>query len=84
MKTEMLICDCSSTEHQMVIRTLENEPELYVHIHLNPIRFWGRVKLGLGYIFGRKCRYGNWEELILTKEHLPQLKNIVNHFEKQI
>ena len=60
----VLICDCSSREHQIIIEH-DNEDNLtYCHIHLVKHGFWRRLKAGLKYIFGYKCRYGQWDEFI--------------------
>ena len=49
----VLICDCSSREHQIIIEH-DNEDNLtYCHIHLVKHGFWRRLKAGLKYIFGR-------------------------------
>ena len=72
----VLICDCSSREHQIIIEH-DNEDNLtYCHIHLVKHGFWRRLKAGLKYIFGYKCRYGQWEEFILKPEHANQLREL--------
>lgn len=81
---EIIICSCSSTEHQMVfLRSdndmVEDENMVYVHIHLVKKRFWYRLKYGLKYIFGYKCRYGAWDELILERKHAGKLSEVVKH-----
>ncbi len=72
----VLICDCSSREHQIIIEH-DNEDNLtYCHIHLVKHGFWRRLKAGLKYIFGYKCRYGQWDEFILKPEHANQLREL--------
>ena len=72
----VLICDCSSREHQIIIEH-DNEDNLtYCHIHLVKNGFWRRLKAGLKYIFGYKCRYGQWDEFILKPEHANQLREL--------
>lgn len=76
MKDEILICDCSSAEHQMVLR-FDDDKELgrmvYVEIHLVPLVWYKRLWLGLKYIFGYKCCYGNFEEMVLSPKHAYQV-----------
>jgi hypothetical protein len=75
-KATVLICECSSREHQIIIEH-DNEDNLtYCHIHLVKHGFWRRLKAGLKYIFGYKCRYGQWEEFILKPEHANQLREL--------
>lgn len=76
MLPAVLICDCSSREHQIIIEH-DNEDNLtYCHIHLVQHGFLRRLKAGLKYIFGYKCRYGQWDEFILKPEHANQLREL--------
>jgi hypothetical protein len=36
--------------------------------------FWRRFVAGMKYIFGYKCRYGQWDEFIFKPEHSEQLR----------
>ena len=72
----VLICDCSSREHQIIIEHNNEDNLTYCHIHLVKHGFWRRFKAGLKYIFGYKCRYGQWEEFILKPEHANQLREL--------
>jgi hypothetical protein len=78
MKPQILICKCSSTEHQIVIRHDEENNQTYLHVHLAPRpSFIERVWHAITYIFGYKCKYGAWDEFELTKEHVEVLNQIV-------
>lgn len=69
LQHEIIICDCMSPEHQIII-VYDNEDELcYLRVHLQKYSFWKRLKYGLLYIFGRQCNYGAFDEIILTKDH---------------
>lgn len=81
-KQKLFICECSSREHQIIIEHEEEDNILYVNIHLTKPSFWRRMKIGLKYIFGYQCKYGAFEEVILSKEHLPDLKELINKLEK--
>jgi hypothetical protein len=79
----ILICDCSSREHQII---LEHEPDdnlIYCHIHLRPRRFWARVWAALKYVGGYKCRYGHFEEFIFKPDHVPALQQLTALLETQ-
>lgn len=78
----VLICDCNSREHQIIIE-YDNEDNLaYCHIHLVKHGFWRRLKAGLKYIFGYKCRYGQWDEFILKPEHAGKLRELSEFLSK--
>lgn len=79
MKDEIIICDCSSVEHQAVLRYDDDEDlgrMVYVEIHLKPLVWYKRLWMGLKYIFGYKCCYGNFEEMILSPKHARQIYNL--------
>lgn len=73
----LLTCDCNSTEHQIVVYPDVEDRMLYLHIHLTSYGFWRRLKAGLKYIFGYKCKFGHWEEFILSEKHSEDISNIL-------
>jgi hypothetical protein len=75
----LLICDCGYTGHQMIIATIQDDDCAYVHIQLNPRPFHKRLWIAIKYLFGYKSPYGVFEEVVLTKRHVPQLTNVINH-----
>ena len=82
MEDKIIICDCSSAEHQMVLR-FDDDKDLgrmvYVEIHLVPLVWYKRLWMGLKYIFGYKCCYGNFEEMILSPKHARQIRNLYEY-----
>ena len=85
MQQETLICQCSSMEHQfsfMWIEDKELEGEVYMEIHLAKLSFWDRLKHGVKYIFGYRCRYGDFDEVTLKKEDVHKLEKIVEFLKK--
>lgn len=80
MKNELFICDCGDVEHQMIILhdPTEKEKEIYIEIHLSDSKtFFQRLWIGIKYIFGKKSKYGNWNEIILNEENMIRLKNVI-------
>lgn len=79
MKDELIICECGSAEHQMVLR-YDDDKDLgrmvYVEIHLVPLVWYKRLWLGIKYILGYKCCYGNFEEIILSPKHARQVYDL--------
>ncbi len=87
---QIIICECTSVEHQIILRTIDYEKdyldkcypspeqqeqlndELYIDIHLNKRSFWYRIKYGMKYILGYKCRFGAFDEIITTKTKLKE------------
>jgi hypothetical protein len=72
----LLLCDCGSSEHQMLFHLDPDNAAIYCHIHLAKRPLLKRVLFGLKYIFGYHCRYGHWDEFIFNPEDAPKLKSI--------
>lgn len=84
IETDLLICACSSSEHQIIIKRADWGDQKWhtVQIHLTSSdSFWNRVKTGIKYIFGYKSKYGDFDEIIIEKEHVPQLRKLITHLE---
>jgi hypothetical protein len=77
---EVVLCDCSSTEHQIIIIKDIDEVigrEAYVQIHLSKLSFFKRLIYAIKYIFGYKCRYGCFEEFIISRDNVDKLEDLV-------
>ena len=71
MENNILICDCLSVEHQIVISRYTddsyNSKMVLAQIHLSSNRgFFSRLKHGIKYIFGYKCKYGDWDKFVFN------------------
>lgn len=76
----LMVCKCSSLEHQVIVRWDNDDNEVYMEVHLaNYDSFWKRLWHGLKYAFGYKCRYGAFDEVILRKEDASNLQKVVDH-----
>jgi len=78
---DVIICECNSTEHQMLFLYSDDDgvPMVFVHTHLTKKPFWQRVKYGIKYIFGYKCQYGAFDEFIINPTDIPKIENVVNY-----
>lgn len=79
MKDELIICECGSAEHQMVLHYDDDKDlgrQVFVEIHLVPLAWYKRLWMGIKYIFGYKCCYGNFEEMILSPKHARQVYDL--------
>ena len=85
-RTELFLCQCSSTEHQLII-DYDDSPDaidfVCVSIHLNIERSaWKRIKQAVKHVFGYKCKYGHFEEIILRREDADRLQKVVDALKK--
>lgn len=81
-KYELFVCECSSMEHQIVFSRFDDQDDhlLYATIHLTPIRsIWKRIWYAIKYIFGYRCKYGQFEEFMFRREDADKLQGLVNY-----
>ena len=83
MAEEILVCACSSVEHQIVISKDEEDKIVYCEIHLAKLPFLKRLWKGIKYIFGYKCVFGNFEEFIFSKDHGDKLIELGNFLKNE-
>jgi len=70
---ELVLCRCHSPEHQLIFRKFTDEPEVYISMFLQEYGFFSRLRMGLRYIFGYKCKYGHFDEVVVDKQILIDL-----------
>ena len=57
--------------------------DLIFTVHLNQYRnFFKRFWTGIKYIFGYKCKYGQWDCFELKHSDIPEFKRILDVVEK--
>ena len=80
----LLLCDCSSCEHQLIVSWDNDDDEVYAHVHLTSYKgFWKRLWHGLKYAFGHRSRYGDFDEIILRKKDADNLQKVVDHLKSK-
>lgn len=72
---KFLVCDCGDISHQLAIQKMDSG-EVIVSVHLTKFPFWKRLWNGIKYIFGHTSRYGDFEEVILNKNHASAMLDI--------
>lgn len=73
-KTDILICQCGSVEHQVIVWYDKEDDFFFLHIHLNRGRkFFRRLIHAIKYIFGYTSRFGDWDEIILDRETVQKI-----------
>jgi hypothetical protein len=43
-----------------------DDDDFFLEVHLSPLPFRHRVKNALRYLFGKRCKYGDFEEVVLS------------------
>ena len=80
--TEVMVCECSSMEHIVCFGFWDEEPEVYVSVHLRKHNFWKRLKYAIKYLFGHQCNYGAFEEVLLGVKQYDKIMKIANHLKE--
>ena len=63
MKT-LYTCMCDSLEHSFVV--IADEEDLWISVHLSPLPFHRRLKHALLYLLGRRSRWGDFDEILIS------------------
>ncbi len=80
---DLLLCECSSCEHQLIVRYDRDESEVYVSVHLAASKsFFARVWHALKYVFGHKSKYGAFDEVILRPEDAGKLQRAAGFLQR--
>ena len=81
-KTEFFVCKCHDVSHQLVLETLETEENeehvVYGCFHIVHLEFWEKLKCAMKYIFGRKCKDGDFDALLVRHEDADRLEWFAN------
>lgn len=81
MKTNFFSCECGSLNHTFFISV--DEDSCYISVHLYPKSFFERVIHAVKYIFGFRSKYGDFEEILINKEDVKDIINILNNYLNQ-
>jgi hypothetical protein len=80
MNREIIICDCNSLDHQIVIWWDEEDKLIYAYIHLvSRKNFFQRLGHAIKYVFGYKSRFGAWDEFIFSEEAEESLQKYLEN-----
>ena len=69
MEEKLILCNCFSPEHQMIIFYDKEDNIAYIEYHLKPLSFFERIKHAVKYIFGYRCKYGDFDEMIVDDKY---------------
>ena len=87
-KTEFFVCKCHDVSHQLVLETLETEENeehvVYGCFHIVHLEFWEKLKCAMKYLFGRKCKDGDFDALLLRPEDADRLEWFANYLDDSI
>lgn len=71
MKRTLFVCRCYSIEHSFVVSS--DEDDVFIEVHLSALPFWRRVRNAVSYVLGKKSKWGDFEEILLSPEQALDL-----------
>jgi hypothetical protein len=76
-------CICHSPEHTLKVEYDADMKNLVFSVHLNQYRnIFKRIWTGIKYIFGYKCKFGQWDIFEMQNQDIPKFKRILELIEK--
>lgn len=82
--TDILLCSCGSHEHQIIIhKDIDDDVKsVSIHYHLTTYRnIFKRMWIAIKYVFGYKCKYGEWDSIIIDENNYKPLKDVIDFIE---
>jgi hypothetical protein len=84
-KRQFFICHCDDAQHQYSLTYFIDDkfPNkfLYLDIHLNKeYSIFRRIIYAFKYIFGYQCKYGAFDEIVISKETAEKTINFMVQF----
>jgi len=87
-------CVCESPEHQISFSYIptykcangiyQSPEEMYLSIYLSPVhKFWRRVLNGIKYMFGYRCKWGDFDNVCLDLTRVKEIREIMDRFIKE-
>jgi len=75
MERTLFTCECSSLQHMFVIS--QDDEYICLEILLSKKSFFSRLKRAIGYVFGKRSKYGDFEEILLGPDKCQKLGEIL-------
>lgn len=79
---EIILCDCHYCEHQIIVES--DDGQVFLMVHLCRQSIWRRLKYAIKYIFGYRCKYGAFEEIILSSKDFAKVESIADYLSQHL
>lgn len=67
-------CSCGVPEHQLeLLHDVDWNDEVTVFVHLTPFPWYARIIPAIKYLFGYRCRYGCFDEVVLDIDEVDRV-----------
>lgn len=79
-----LECKCYHPSHFVVMGLdtyeFDQDPELTIHVQMNPLPFFKRLKLAFKYVFGKYGKEAHWDSFLLKESQSKELTYMLEEF----
>ena len=75
---ECVVCSCGHSDHMFILvrdKCADNYVDLALTIHLSPMPFFQRIKKAISYIFGKRSKYGDFDEVLINRNAAIKIVN---------
>lgn len=79
----LMLCDCGCREHMIGFSYWPKDdwPELFFEFHLTTSRnILQRAWAAIRYVLGHRCRYGEWDELVMNPNDAKSLAEFLTEY----
>ena len=75
-------CECGCAAHTLraSIDPDPNYPCVYVEFFMGHFGFWRRLWIGIKYILGFKSKFGHFDEVVLSRCQVEQIRELCDKF----
>lgn len=75
-------CICGSREHNLEMQIIDDPelPFMGFYVFLDSPGFFKRIWKAIKYVFGYKCRYGHWDEILLDNIQVQKMRKATQEF----
>lgn len=71
-------CECSSADHVFRFCLDETDGDLWLEPHLTTyLPWWRRLGRAFNYVVGRRCRYGDWDSVLIGYDDAVKLRELM-------
>lgn len=78
MNNNLFVCSCHNIEHQLIVSIDDEWDEVFIFVHLYPHPLHKRIINAIKYIFGYRSSFGDFDEIMLSKEDTKRLVDLLS------
>jgi len=85
---ELILCACGTPEHQLILQfdspMNPDMNELCIYYSLSPRPFFTRLRNAIAYIFGKRSRYDNFDNVLVEPEAVVPMIDFLERYLSEV